>query len=554
MVKSVRAFTNSISLLGVFFVLCAAVECTLLFSGAAGQGASELEAPVFYGYVKLGVTAIGQDGDAGTTIEAYNISRGLTFSRIILNGKVGKNNRVSFDVGSVTEHQMKGSLEFATSDLFNIRFDGTRLRYLRSGPGTPEFSREFKGVSASLTPQRWLKLYGGLYSQEKLGDRVALLTDDLDFPGTTYDYHSRSRNIGGQLRSRGRSIEVDYVWRRFESGTNSLLDRDGRRLRVIAHGPVLKNVTLSGSYVGDKSIFDETNASVYVKSYSGILTYVPVRFLTISGHVNHKNTLDDITRISSRVLTAGARIGIRYRSLLTTEGGYEYTKRASIPETAEALAPKREVFSNALLAGVTARFSDRTKLLLRYRTMDTDRSKYRGLTGPFDTDNFISKLEGWVTSFVQYSLAFEDRERSNDELMSSGRTRGLTAFANIAPTSGQFPPSLRLSGSAFRAEFTESQKGFVTDNILLSARLRYTFIKGLTAEGGITHIDVRKDLEIRKDIAVASLQYEFVSGYAIELKYDLFSYDDLLVYQNNYAANVVTLNFSKKFGSDYSED
>lgn len=549
-----RATIIPIFLHGILCTLCFAVLCTTRVSMVAAEGTSELAAPVFYGYVKLGVTALDQDGDAGTTIEAYNISRGLTFSRIILNGKVGTNNRVSLDVGNVTEHQMKGSLEFAASGLFTVRFDGTRLRYLRSAPGTPEFSREFKGVSASVTPERWLKLYGGVSFQEKLGDRVALLTDDLDFPGTTYDYSAQARNAGGQLRSKGRSIELDYVWRRFESETNSLLNRDGRRLRVTAHGPILRNVSFSASYVGDKSIFDETDASVYVKSYSGILTFIPVKFLTVSGHVNHKNAEDDLTQVLSRVLTAGGKASIRYKSLLTTEGGYEYTRRTSIPETSGTLDGKREVSSNALLAGITARFSDRTKLLLRYRTRSTNRSKYEGLTGPFDTDNFVSKLEGWATTFVQYSLAFEDRERSNDELMSSGRTRGFTVFANITPTAGQYPPSLRISGSTFRAEFAEPQGDFVTDNILLSARLKYTFIRGLSAETGITHIDVRKDLDIRKDIAVASLQYEFVSGYAVELKYDLFSYDDLVSYRNNYAANVVTLNFSKKFGSDYSED
>jgi hypothetical protein len=106
----------------------------------------------------------------------------------------------------------------------------------------------------------------------------------------------------------------------------------------------------------------------------------------------------------------------------------------------------------------------------------------------------------------------------------------------------------------FRSKFTEQRLDFLTDNILLSARLKYTLLKGLNAEAGITHVDVRKDLNIRKDIVVASLEYEFVSGYAVGLKYDLFSYDDLLTYRGNYAANVVTLSLSRKFGSDYSEE
>ena len=534
---------------GVSCALSFLAFCTLCVDPAVTQ-----EAPVYYGYIKLGMVAISQSGDAASMRESDNLSNGLTLSKVILNGKLAKNNMISLDIENVTEHQMNGSLEFAASGVFDIRFDGRRLRYLQPGAGTPEFSREFKGVTANLTPQRWLTIYGGLSSQDKHGDRAALLTDGLDFPGTTYDYSTQTRNIGTEIRWKGRSAEVGYEWREFESERSSLLNRDGRRLRAFVHGPVAGGLSLSASYIEDKSVFDETGDLLHMKSYSGTLTLVPTKTLSVAGHINHKNTRDDLTEISSRILTAGGQASVRLHTSLTTQAGYEYTRRTELPVEILVAEDKREVSSNAFLVGVTERFSDRTKLILRYRTRTTDKTKYEGLTGPFDTDNFVSKLEGWAGTYVQYSMAFEDRERSNDELLSKGRTTGFTVFANVSPALGQHPPSLRLSGSMFRSKFTEQRLDFLTDNILLSARLNYTLLKGLNAEAGITHVDVRKDLNIRKDIVAASLEYEFVSGYAVGLKYDLFSYDDLLTYRGNYAANVVTLSLSRKFGSDYSEE
>jgi hypothetical protein len=538
------------------FLLSLGVCCALFFLAFCTLcvGLAAQEAPVYYGYIKLGMVAISQSGDAASMRESYNLSNGPTLSKVILNGKLAKNSMISLDIENVTEHQLTGSLEFATSGVLDIRFDGRRLRYLQPGAGTPEFAREFKGVTANLTPQRWLTIYGGLSSQDKHGDRIALLTDGLDFPGTIYDYSTETRNIGSEIRWKGRSVEVGYEWREFKSDRNSLLNRGNRRLRAFVHGPVVGGISLSASYIEDKSIFDETGDLLHMRSYSGTVTLVPAKSLSVSGHVNHKNTGDDLTGISTRLLTAGVQGSVRLHTSLTTEAGYEYTRRTEMPLVISAAGDKREVSSNAFLVGMTERFSDRTKLILRYRMRTSDRTKYEGLTGPFDTDNLISKFEGWVGTYVQYSLAFEDRERSNDELMSSGKTRGFTVFANLTPPLGQYPPSLRLSGSMFRSKFTEQRLDFLTDNILLSARLNYTLLKGLNAEAGITHVDVRKDLNIRKDIVAASLEYEFVSGYAVGLKYDLFSYDDLLTYRGNYAANVVTLSLSRKFGSDYSEE
>jgi hypothetical protein len=541
-----------------FPLLC--TVCTLLFCAICIPPTASQEAPVFYGNVKLGITAISQDGDASSMIESYNLSKGLAIGRLLLNGKLGKHKTVSLDIENVTEHQMKGSLEFAAPGLFNLRLDGARLRYLQSGLGTPEFARESKGVSGNLTPQRWIKLYGGISFQEKHGDRVAVLSDGLDFPGTSYDYFTKTRSAGSQIRWKGRSVELGYEWRKFESERNSIFNRGGRKLRVSVSGPIVNKVSFSASFSDDKIVFEKAGDALHMKSYSGTLTLLPAKPFGVSGYVNHKNTEDGLTEITSHILTAGGKASIRLHTSLTTEGGYEYTRRTDEPETAENLddplesEAKRQISSSAVLAGMTARFSDKVKLTFRYRTQTTKRTKYEGLTGPFDTDNFLSRLEGWATPYVQYSVAFEDKERSNDELISHGRTRGVTAFVNLTPPSGQYPPSLRLSGSVFRSKFTELQGSFLTYNVLLSARLKYTLVRGLSAEAGITHVDVRKDLDIRKDIAVASLQYEFVSGYAAELRYDLFSYDDLVSYQRNYAANVVTLSFSKKFGTDYSED
>jgi hypothetical protein len=242
-------------------------------------------------------------------------------------------------------------------------------------------------------------------------------------------------------------------------------------------------------------------------------------------------------------------VDLSLRRGVFVEGGYEFTRRNDEPAGTGASFAERQVSTDAFVAGLTAHLSERARLTVRYKTKDTDRTLYGGLTGPFDTDYFLAKLEGWAVPSLQYALTFEDKERSNNDLMSSCWTRGPSLFADWAiPLPGR-TVALRLNGSGFRTNYSDLNRSFETDNILVTARLRVPLFSRLTAETGITHIDVRGDLDLRKDIVGASLEYAVGAGYSVEARYDLFSYDDFLSYQDNYAANVYTVSLSKRFSA-----
>ena len=517
-------------------------------SPSAQESPSE-QIPVLEGHIKLGVSSIVEDGNASSTIEAYNLSRGLRLSSLFLRGVAGETRTISVDLHDVSRHQANASVEFSETGLLNVKFDYSRLRYLESASGNSESVRDATGVSGNLTPTKWLKLYGTLSDQERRGGRVAYLTDDLDFPGSLYDYSIKSRSIGAQLRARRRSFEVSHEWRQFSSEANSPLNREGRRLRVAGMYGLTRGVTLSGSFVSDQSVLEHTDEALVMRSYSGVLELRPAGYVTLAGYANHKNTQNDVTGEVVRTLSAGSKVDVSLRRAVFVEGGYEFTKRNDEPDGSDPSLAERQVSTDAFIAGLTTRLSEKARLTVRYKTRNTDRTLYGGLTGPFDTDYFLAKVEGRATPNLQYALSFEDKERSNDELMSSSWTRGPSLFADWTLALPGRTVGLRLNGSGFRNSYSDLSRSFETDNFLVSARLRLPIFGRLTAETGVTHIDVRGDLDIRKDIVAASLEYAVGAGYAVEARYDLFSYDDFLNYPNNYAGNVFTLSLSKRFSA-----
>jgi len=505
--------------------------------------------PVLEGHIKLGVSSIVEDGNASSTTEAYNLSRGLRLSSFFLRGVAGEARTITVDLHDMSRHQANASVEFSETGLLNVKFDYSRLRYLESASANSRSVRDAVGVSGNLTPTKWLKLFGGVNDQERRGNRVAYLTDNLDFPGSLYDYSIKSRTIGAQLRASQRSLEVSHEWRRFRSEANSPLNRDGRRLRVAGTYTLSRAVALSGSYVSDESVLERTDDAVDMRSYSGVLELRPVRSVTLAGYANHKNTQNDVTGQAVKTLSAGGKVDLSLRRGVFLEGGYEFTKRNDEPDGSDPDLAERQVSTDAINAGMTARLSERARLTVRYKTKNTDRTLYRGLTGPFDTDYFLAKVEGWAAPTLQYAVSFEDKERSNDELMSSSWTRGPALFADWTLALPGRTVGLRLNGSGFRNSYSDVNRSFETDNILVTARLRVPVFSRLTAEAGVTHIDVRGDLDIRKDLVAASLAYAVGAGYTVEARYDLFSYDDFLSYQDNYAANVFTISMSKRFSA-----
>ncbi len=501
------------------------------------------------GYVKVGFMAVSEDGNPASTIEGYNLYDGLVLKRFLFTGIMGTDKRIYMDLANTTKHETDASIEFASAGLLDLRFDHTRLHSLGPSRGGLSFAREATGLSANVTPARWLRIFGGLKHQEKAGERTALLSDGLDFPGTKYDYSINSRSVGGRVESKGRSVDLNYEHRDFGSESNALLDREGHRIRTSFTYPVRKTIVFSGSYLNDENLFKESEEVLRTRTYAGTLTLEPTPILRVTGFVDHKNTRDDVTDRKLRSLTAGGKATVKARPFLSLEGGYEYSRRSDEDRLPGIESTERELNTNSFLAGASARLSNRARLTLRFRTRNAEKGQYAGLSGPLDVNHGLARLEGWATPDIQYSLSIEDRERTNDELLTSIRTRGISGYTVGVLKLREHTLNLRLSGSIFNSEFSEQHGHFETDNILVSATVKFDPTSRLSLEAGMTHVGVRKDLDIRKDIALASVEYELNAGYAVEVRYDLLSYDDFETFTDNYAANVLTLSFSKKFSA-----
>jgi hypothetical protein len=79
---------------------------------------------------------------------------------------------------------------------------------------------------------------------------------------------------------------------------------------------------------------------------------------------------------------------------------------------------------------------------------------------------------------------------------------------------------------------------------VVTGRISIDRIKGVHLGGGVTYMDIRGDLKIEKSIIFAEGRWTPFANYHLEVKYNVFNYDDYVVLNRYYTANVVRVNLA----------
>ncbi len=104
--------------------------------------------------------------------------------------------------------------------------------------------------------------------------------------------------------------------------------------------------------------------------------------------------------------------------------------------------------------------------------------------------------------------------------------------------------------SLLDVKYDNTEGTFETDNRTFTSELNLKPCEKLSLTGGWNHIDIRGDLDIRKEGASFGFECAFVKDYSLQGRYDVFDYDDYLYVSDYYVANIYTISLVRKFGGN----
>jgi hypothetical protein len=143
---------------------------------------------------------------------------------------------------------------------------------------------------------------------------------------------------------------------------------------------------------------------------------------------------------------------------------------------------------------------------------------------------------------------YRDRQREFPDIETS-------ATGNYVNTYGRYS---REDLGTIGAEYTYSEDEyknlagtFDTRSNEVTARANTRSYAGLVLGAGVRYLDVRGDLDIEKSMPFFEARYRFLEDYSVELKYNIYNYDDYILLDRYYTANIVWINVAYDF--DYGK-
>ena len=84
----------------------------------------------------------------------------------------------------------------------------------------------------------------------------------------------------------------------------------------------------------------------------------------------------------------------------------------------------------------------------------------------------------------------------------------------------------------------------------LATRVDLTGVANLRLGGGLTYLDLGKDLDVEKSILTFDGQYDLSRDYFVSVRYNVYNYDDFVLLDRYFTSNVVWLNVGYKLPVD----
>ncbi len=493
------------------------------------------------GTVKLG--GIYKDetaGDLSVMPETFNIYDGFSISGVNLNGKMGRRSLFTLNLHEVNQESARGMFSFRVPSLLTLSLKYNRHRQLFDAAGQVESARKDMRGSFVLTPSRSWRISADLGDQRKTGNRVSYLPNSPSFLGLSYDnklYTGRFEVAGNR---KGRTVAAAYEFSDFEDDNLAVAKRTGGVFSLRLNGPCylfpdLLSHFVRASYGKQKLPGAGTEYDLGTFQYLGVVK--PADAWRVKYQFFATRVDDHATRLKTDNIRNNVDV-VWYHHAGNLTAGYGY-----VTNDDDRTLTKYDVWR----VGGSYDYNHQVKARVSYASNQKQDTEELTLLKDMDASRFRADLTFDPTTNLTFGAGYLDRERKFPLLDVSAKGTRYNAFTRLA-----FPGwgAVNVDYSYSDDQYVDRLTGFRADNSTVSGRVDFEHIKDLRLSFGATYLDIGKDLDIEKSILSFEGHYNVGKDYFVEAKYNVYNYDDYVLLDRYYTANVVWLNFGYRISVD----
>jgi hypothetical protein len=485
------------------------------------------------GQVGLGYTFLDDSGKKTTTEEVYNIYSGFIVENLNLQGLFRGNSAFELDLSNVNKDNRSFYFSLRKAGRFSLNSRCNQSRFLYDENGYFKSIRTISSVWGDYQITPFFKLKADYYHHLKkyYNQNSSAGSEEEEEENKQF---FQSGGVGILLKSGKRYLDVEYRLRSFDSEIKNLFDRNGSRIKAVLNTPLQQNVYLSLSYLHDNNKLKNPDLSLTTNLYQGTAFYQPVKKVNLTAKFSFQRTDDRSTSVTSDIIRGGGEVSYKFQPGYDVNLGYQYERRKE----------QEAVGINSYLAGLYFQPIPELSLKARYLFEKRKDPEEVTLTGPWDNEKVLVEMKSRPVKEIDFKLRYEDRTRKNPDISTSTSDRGYISFASFSPKNWL---DLQLTYYLLKADYTNTIGKFRVDNHTLTSLLTLKPWTRLTLSGGWNHIDLRKDLDIRKEGVVAGFDYSLWNNFSLQGKYELYTYDDYIQYLDYYGTNVYRISLTQKF-------
>ncbi len=504
---------------------------TLLAGLVVLLSASPLRAGSWTGTVKVGGIILDEEGDRSTVQETYNIHDGFSLTQLRLVGTPNPDHYFMLDLHEINLDSRQGRLLYRRPGKFKLSASLVENTQVFDPARNITSDRRNWNVDARVTPARWLSLDGGVGYITRDGSRLAYPLGTQDALGLHYDTGLFSGRVSAEARKDRRVLAVDYRYSDFNDQRNAEADRTGQVVSARLAMPCLLygNLThlLRAAYGVSELSTGSLDYTLANFQYTGVLD--PVDPLRLEYRFEAQRVDDKSTDLKTDRFTNDVDATVFYRYGDVSLGyGYE-TNDDDITLTSY----------NSWRAATTFRYNKLLKVKFRYAGRVKEDQEDLTLLKDIETSHFRGDVDVNPVEGLTFGSGFRIRDRDYPDIDVSATGQIASAYARYEyPGWGGLMGTYEYSND----EYEDRVGGFRAWNNSVTGRVDLERIPKLRLSSGVTYMNVGGDLDIEKSILFFEGAYNVMKDVHLEAKYNIYNYDDYILLDRYYTANVVWFN------------
>ena len=502
--------------LGLTALLIAAL-CSLSLA-AAGSGD-----------VKVGYVYLDEEGSQSAYHPTFNLYEGATISLEGFRYRFDNGMLMRANLHNIILNNRNMNASLAQPGLFDVKVGHDQFRRIYNFDGTSFTRRHQEHASLSVQPMKYLKLFGGVLMMERSGTTTDLFDPTPVAATVDIDYKRSYYNIGAQVNYEGSMILGEYRGDQFTDNNDEA--RDQKRTEYRFNGLItLKQydwIKVIGGFRHYETEFDQSGFMISNnRGYGGGTVALPQN-VTLKYVGILDRTSSDSDFVATDNMSHVGYVSWEKPQMFGITAGYQFDVTDDFED---------EVRANSIYLSAFARIAKGLDARGEYGNRKEEVEDGVRFVGDEDRDRFRFQLKYRNDKYGSIAYKMTSMIRKNDQL---GTKTDMYRYAVDAVINVSKYGHLNCGYAHTQGTYENTVETFEYRDHLVFGDATTKEYHGLTLGCGAQYYRSQRDLDVEHFNITAKASYRFLEDYRLECKYSAYNFDDFLVWDEYYTANMV---------------